>query len=409
MRKNGIDKEMKQIEGGVCAPKGFSANGIHCGIRKNKKKKDLALIVCDRRAATACVYTKNLVKGAPILVTQKHVADGYSRAVIVNSGNANTCNADGIEIAEGMCALVEKHCGIPAGDVVVASTGVIGQKLSLEPIAAGMENLVGGLGNASENNVFAAEAIMTTDTVSKQLAYEFRLGDVTCKIGAICKGVGMLCPNMATMLCVVLTDAMLDQKLWQEMFSRSVNLTFNRVSVDGDTSTNDTILGLANGASGVTLTADDAAVLEKELTDILKVTAHMLVKDGEGATKVLRITVTGADSDRDAEQVARTVGNSQLVKTAMYGMDANWGRIIAAVGRAGVPMKPEDVSVSLCGVELFRNGQPLGGDFDAALEAPLKERLIPVDISVGVGPGTFTLETADLSVGYVKLNSDYRS
>ena len=193
------------------------------------------------------------------------------------------------------------------------------------------------------------------------------------------------------------------------MFRRAADATFNRVSVDGDTSTNDTILGLANGASGVTLTADDAAVLEKELTDILKVTAHMLVKDGEGATKVLRITVTGADSDRDAEQVARTVGNSQLVKTAMYGMDANWGRIIAAVGRAGVPMKPEDVSVSLCGVELFRNGQPLGGDFDAALEAPLKERLIPVDISVGVGPGTFTLETADLSVGYVKLNSDYRS
>ena len=194
---------LKQIEGGVCAPKGFRANGVHCGIRKNKIKKDLALIVAEKRCACAGVYTSNLVKGAPILVTQKHLLDGYAQAVVVNSGNANTCNANGIEIAEGMCALVERYTGVAASDVVVASTGVIGQKLSLEPIAGGMDELVKGLGC---NSAAAAEAIMTTDTVKKEIAFSFELGGKQCRIGAICKGVGMICPNMATMLMFVTTD-----------------------------------------------------------------------------------------------------------------------------------------------------------------------------------------------------------
>ena len=224
------------------------------------------------------------------------------------------------------------------------------------------------------------------------------------------KGAGMICPNMATMLCVVLTDAIVDPAKWQALFARCADKTFNRVSVDGDTSTNDTILALANGASNVAMaTPEDEHIFEEALTDILHTTAHMLVKDGEGATKVMIIHVHGAATDRDAEQVARTVGHSQLVKTAIYGRDANWGRIVAAVGRSGVTMKPEDVSVVLCGVELFRNGQPLGGNFDAALEGPLQEENIPIDICIGEGCGSYTLEASDLSVGYVKLNSDYRS
>ena len=389
-------------------PRGFKAGTAAAGF-KAQGRDDLGIILSDRDAVVAGLFTLNVFKASPVMVCKDILRRfGKARAIIANSGQANACTGEeGIARCHETQRMVAGPLGISPDAVMPMSTGVIGDQLKMDLWEKAVPALIKSIGSRDAEGF--TRAFMTTDTFPKFTSREVRVSGGTIRLTTMAKGAGMICPNMATMLCVVLTDAMLDQKLWQEMFSRSVNLTFNRVSVDGDTSTNDTILGLANGASGVTLTADDAAVLEKELTDILKVTAHMLVKDGEGATKVLRITVTGADSDRDAEQVARTVGNSQLVKTAMYGMDANWGRIIAAVGRAGVPMKPEDVSVSLCGVELFRNGQPLGGDFDAALEAPLKERLIPVDISVGVGPGTFTLETADLSVGYVKLNSDYRS
>ena len=390
------------------APKGFRFATACAGFRK-EGRADLALLVSDVPAVAAGTFTQNRFPAAPVLVAKAMLAERpAARAVVINSGQANACTGDeGMRNCRTTQELVAGALGLEASDILPASTGVIGAQLKMDLWEKAAPALAANLGKATPEDF--ARAIMTTDAFHKISHREVSLPGGVVKLVGMAKGAGMICPNMATMLSVVLCDAQVEASVWQKMLRDAVDLTFNRVSVDGDTSTNDTILGLANGASGVTLTADDAAVLEKELTDILKVTAHMLVKDGEGATKVLRITVTGADSDRDAEQVARTVGNSQLVKTAMYGMDANWGRIIAAVGRAGVPMKPEDVSVSLCGVELFRNGQPLGGDFDAALEAPLKERLIPVDISVGVGPGTFTLETADLSVGYVKLNSDYRS
>ena len=415
MRKNGIDKEMKQIEGGVCAPKGFSANGIHCGIRKNKKKKDLALIVCDRRAATACVYTKNLVKGAPILVTQKHVADGYSRAVIVNSGNANTCNADGIEIAEGMCALVEKHCGIPAGDVVVASTGVIGQKLSLEPIAAGMENLVGGLGNASENNVFAAEAIMTTDTVSKQLAYEFRLGDVTCKIGAICKGVGMLCPNMATMLMFITTDVNITPQMLQKALSSDVKDSLNMVSVDRDTSTNDTLCIMASGEAGNALIDRTDTEYKKFCRALHEVTTAMCKKiaaDGEGATKLIECTVRGAKSKQVARTVAKSVVCSNLLKAAIFGADANWGRVLWAIGYSGAAVDVNKIGVAFVSaagkIEVCEDGR--GIDFsEAAAKKILFEKEIGIEIELHDGNYSSVGWGCDLTYEYVHINGDYRS
>ena len=349
MRKNGVNKEMKPIEGGVCAPLGFKANGIHCGIRKIKSKKDLALILCKKRAATACVYTTNLVKGAPIIVTQKHVEDGYARAVIVNSGNANTCNADGIEIADGMCALVEKHCGIPASDVVIASTGVIGQKLSLEPIAGGMKELVEGLESTSVGSLAAAEAIMTTDTVPKELAYEFQLGEIKCHIGAICKGVGMLCPNMATMLMFITTDVSISPEMLQKALSCDVSETFNMVSVDGDTSTNDMVTVLANGMAGNTEINADGADFEVFMQALNTVTVYLcrcIAGDGEGATKLLECKVTGAATSRIAKTVAKSVICSSLTKAAMFGADANWGRVLCAIGYSGADVDVAKIDVA---------------------------------------------------------------
>ena len=278
---------MEKIQGGVCAAKGFRANGVHCGIRKNKSKLDLSLIVSDVRCAAACVYTQNLVKGAPILVTKEHVADGYARAVVCNSGNANTCNADGVEIAEGMCALVEQYTGVPAADVVVASTGVIGQPLSLEPIAAGMPALAAGLGEHSDE---AAQGIMTTDTVEKQIAYRFVLGGKECRIGAIGKGVGMINPNMATMLIFVTTDAAVSPAMLQKALSADVQDSFNMVSVDGDTSTNDMVALLANGLAGNAEIAEeneDFAAFCEALHAVTTDLCRKIAKDGEGATKLL--------------------------------------------------------------------------------------------------------------------------
>ena len=305
---------MKKIEGGVCAPVGFRANGVHCGIRKNKTKRDLSLIVSDVRAAAACVYTQNLVKGAPIRVTKRHVADGYAQAIVCNSGNANTCNADGEEIAEGMCALVEGQTGIPAADVVVASTGVIGQPLSLEPIRAGMPSLAEGL--SEDGSLFAAQGIMTTDTVDKQIAYSFTLGGKECRIGAIGKGVGMINPNMATMLIFITTDASISPEMLQKALSADVKDSFNMVSVDGDTSTNDMVCVLANGmAENETVTASgkDFTVFRKALNKVTTALCRSIAKDGEGATKLLECKVTGAKS----RQAARTVAKSILQRTAL--------------------------------------------------------------------------------------------
>ena len=403
---------LKEIAGGVCAPKGFKANGIHCGIRKNKVKKDLALIVSDVRCHVACVYTTNLVKGAPILVTQKNVSDGFAQAVIVNSGNANTCNADGVEIAEKMCKLVEEYTGVSAKDVVIGSTGVIGQPLSVEPIAAGMPSLVAGLG---ANSDAAAEAIMTTDTVRKQIAFSFLLDGKECHIGAICKGVGMICPNMATMLMFITTDAAISSAMLQKAISADVADSLNMLSVDRDTSTNDTLCVMASGLAGnaeITEENADYAAFCEALHAVTTNKKKKLAADGEGATKLIECRVQGAGSKQDARIAAKSVINSNLVKAAMFGADANWGRVLCALGYSGAKLDPDRVDVvfrSAAGsVEVCKNGRGVAFSEETAKKV-LSEKEIVIDVSLGDGNFDATAWGCDLTYDYVKINGDYRT
>ena len=404
---------MKTIPGGVCAAKGFQASGVHCGIRKNHGKKDLALIVSETVASAAAVYTTNLVKGAPLTVTKQHIADGTAQAVICNSGNANTCNANGIEIAEGMCALVEKATGIAAGDVIVASTGVIGQPLDLAPIAAGMDQLKAEL--SPDGSASAAAAIMTTDTVMKETAVEFTLGGKTCRLGGIAKGSGMIHPNMATMLVFLTTDAAIAPAMLQKALKSDVADTFNMVSVDGDTSTNDMVSILANGMAGnAEITADDAdfAVFMKALNTVTMYLCRSIAGDGEGATRLLECSVSGAKDIPTAKTVAKSVICSSLVKAAMFGADANWGRILCAIGYSGADVDVNKVDVafrSAAGeVVVCRDGA--GVEFsEETAKAVLLEKEIEIVIALHSGEGNATAWGCDLTYDYVKINGDYRT
>ena len=403
---------IQQIAGGVCAPKGFRANGVHCGIRKNKVKKDLALIVADKRCATACAYTRNLVKGAPILVTKKNVADGYAQAVIVNSGNANTCNANGVEIAEAMCALVERSTGLPQGDGVGAATGVIGPQLSHDPIAAGMEELTKGLG---DNSTAAAEAIMTTDTVKKEIAFTFTLGGVPCTIGAIAKGVGMICPNMATLLMFVTTDAAISPAMLQKAVSADVKTSLNMLSVDADTSTNDTLCVMASGLAGNREIVSDGADLRafrRALHTVTSALCRMLAADGEGATKLIECRVRGAKSQKDANLAAKSVIGSNLVKAAMFGADANWGRVLCALGYSGADLNVDAIDVAFSSaagsIVVCKDGRGIGFSEEDAKRI-LSEKEIVIDVSAGGGRYKATAWGCDLTYDYVKINGDYRT
>lgn len=407
------ESNMKKIEGGVCAPAGFKANGVHCGIRKNKAKRDLSLIVSDVRCAAACVYTQNLVKGAPIAVTKEHVKDGYAQAIVCNSGNANTCNADGVEIAEGMCGLVEKYAHIPAEDVVVASTGVIGQPLSLEPIESGMGELVNGLSDLG--SLYAAQGIMTTDTVDKQIAYSFQIGGRECKIGAIGKGVGMICPNMATMLIFITTDAAITPAMLQKALSADVKDSFNMVSVDGDTSTNDMVCVLANGMAGnepISATGKEFNAFRKALSKVTTNLCRRIAKDGEGATKLLECKVAGAKNKAAAKTVAKSVIKSSLFKAAMFGADANWGRVLCAIGYAGADVDISKIDVdfkSRAGtIAVCRGGSGVPFSEDEAKKV-LSQGEIEVLISLGDGNGKAVAWGCDLTYEYVKINGDYRT
>ena len=402
---------MKNINGGICAAKGFKAAGICCGIRK-KDKNDLALILSEKRAATACVYTLNLVKGAPIYATQNNVADGYAQAVIVNSGNANTCNANGMEIAEGMCSLVEKHAGIAASDVVVASTGVIGQPLSLTPIESGMPNLVASLGDDSDG---AAVAIMTTDLMKKEIAFEFELSGHTCHIGGIAKGSGMIHPNMATMLVFITTDAAISPAMLQKALSADVKESFNMVSVDGDTSTNDTVAVLANGMAGnpeITDENADYAIFCEALAAVTQYLCKCIAKDGEGATKMIECSVSGAIDKENAIKLAKSVICSPLVKSAMFGSDANWGRVLCALGYAGAALDVDKVSVSFKSsagvVAVCENGRGIPFSEETA-KSILSEDEIIIDVVLGDGNAGAVAWGCDLTYDYVKINGDYRT
>ena len=403
---------MKQIPGGVCAAKGFTASGVHCGIRKNKTKKDLALIFSEKKANAACVYTTNLVKGAPITVTKNNVANGCAQAAICNSGNANTCNANGIEIAEEMCALISKELNIEATDIIVASTGVIGQTLDITPIAEGIPSLVKELKADSED---AAAAIMTTDTVPKCISYSFDIGGVECKIGGIAKGSGMIHPNMATMLVFVTTDCAISAEMLQKALSEDVKDSFNMVSVDGDTSTNDMVSVMANGMAGnEEITAEGEAFDEfcKALNAVTTYLCRMIAGDGEGATKLLECIVTGANSKETAVTVSKSVICSSLFKAAMFGADANWGRVLCAIGYSGADVDVNKVDVafkSAAGeVAVCKNGAGIDFSEEIAKEV-LSEKEIQVLIELNSGDASATAWGCDLTYDYVKINGDYRT
>ena len=389
-------------------PKGFRASSAQAGF-KAPNRYDLGLIVSDRPAQVAALFTTNVFCAAPVQVCREVVRErGVARAVVANSGQANACTGEeGLANCRETRRLVAEITGIAPEEVLTLSTGVIGAQLRMDRWRAAMPELKANLGTRDAEGF--TRAFMTTDAFPKYAVREVTLSGGTVRLAGMAKGAGMICPNMATMLSVVLCDAEVEGAVWQAMFGRAVNATFNRVSVDGDTSTNDTVLGLANGASGVTASGDDAATLETALTDILGQLAYMLVKDGEGATKVMHIRVEGAASDAEAETIARTVGHSQLVKTAIYGKDANWGRIVAAVGRSGATVRPDALVLTLCGIERFRNEQPVNDDAEDRLYELLQGNDVDIHISLGVGQGAYTLLASDLSHDYVTLNSDYRS
>ena len=404
---------MKLITGGVCAAKGFTAGGIHCGIRKNHTKKDLAMVFSSVSASAAAVYTTNLVKGAPLTVTKEHLKSGKARAVICNSGNANTCNADGIEIAEAMCAETAKVLGISPAEVIVASTGVIGQSLDLTPIKAALPALASSLSETGGDD--AAAAIMTTDTVDKQAAVEFTLGGKTCRLGGMAKGSGMIHPNMATMLVFITTDAAISPEMLRKALSSDVQETFNMVSVDGDTSTNDMVTVMASGLAGneeITAEGPDFARFMKALNTVTMQLCRMIAGDGEGATKLLECAVTGAPDRETARTTAKSVICSSLVKAAMFGADANWGRILCAIGYSGAAVDVTRIDVAFRSakgeITVCRDGAGVPFSEEKAKEI-LLEKEIDILISLNDGEAEAVAWGCDLTYDYVKINGDYRT
>lgn len=403
---------MKQIKGGVCAPKGFQAAGIHCGIRKNREKKDLALIVADRDCAAAACYTKNRVKAAPVYLTMEHLQNGTARAIICNSGNANACAPNGRENAERMCVCTANALGISPEDVVCASTGVIGEELPVAPIESAMDALVEAL---AQDGDAAATAILTTDTVKKEYAFEFELDGVPVRIAGMAKGSGMIHPNMGTMLAFLTTDASIASNLLQEMLSHAVTRTFNRVSIDGDTSTNDMAVILASGAAGNAAIIPGSAAYQTLLGAIQAVCQYLacaIARDGEGATKLVSCTVAGALSEDDAVVFAKSVIGSSLVKAAMFGADANWGRVICAMGYAGLALDPATVSISFGSkagkIDVCRAGAGLPFDEEIAKKILIEDE-VEIFATLAAGDASATAWGCDLTYDYVKINGDYRT
>ena len=398
-------ENFKLIPGGICAPAGFSAAGVHCGIRHNHSKLDLALIKADVRCAGAGCYTTNKVYGAPITVDREHLKDGYAQAIVVNSGNANTCAPNGIELAKETCEIVAKELGISADDVLPSSTGVIGQAMSIEPFAKGIPEAAAKLAATEAGSHDAATAIMTTDTHSKEVSIEFTIGGKTCRMGAIAKGSGMIHPNMATMLLFITTDAKVEPAVLQAALSSVVPATFNQISVDGDTSTNDTVLLLASGLSGAEVqpgTADYDTFVAA-LTQVAEQLSRELAGDGEGATKLLECIVTGAPDLLTARAVSKSVIHSALFKAAMFGEDANWGRVLCAIGYT-----PGDFDISKTAVRLKSKAGEVFVSEDEAAKV-LKEDEIQILVDLGSGDFTAKAWGCDLTYDYVKINGDYRT
>ena len=397
----------------VCFPKGFKANGIHCGVRKNRTKKDLALIYSETPCSAAAVYTLNKVKGAPINVTKQNLEEGIAQAMLCNSGNANTCNANGIEIAQGMCDLCADSLKINASDIIIASTGVIGEVLSLEPFETHMDQLVAGL--SAQNGSEACEAIMTTDTVKKEFVTSFMINDIECRLGIMVKGSGMIHPNMATMLAFVTTDVNISPAMLKQALSEVVQDTFNMVSVDGDTSTNDMLSIMANGAAqneAITCANEAYQLFKKALYDVCVAASRAMAKDGEGATKLLTAVVTQAPDVKTAKIAAKSVITSSLFKAAMFGKDANWGRILCALGYCEADFDITKVDVTFRSgagsVAVCKNGAGCGFNENDALTILAEDEII-IAIDLNQGNAQATAWGCDLTYDYVKINGDYRT
>lgn len=416
--------EMKIIDGGVCAPKGFKANGVYCGIKKPAEqspdsaavhKNDLGMIVSDSMCTCAAVYTTNKVKGAPIIVTKSNLekTGNLAKAVIVNSKNANTCNADGVQKAEKMCELAANELGIKPEEVIVASTGVIGQVLPIEPIETGIKPLVAGL--SYTGNEAAATAIMTTDTVKKEYAVEFTAGGKTCRVGGMAKGSGMIHPNMATTLNFITSDISISANMLQAALDDIVKVTYNCLSIDGDTSTNDMVSVMANGLAEnekITDDGEDYKNFKSALYEVMMNLTKMLAKDGEGASKMIECECKGCPDKDTAITVAKSVVGSTLFKCAVFGEDANWGRILCAVGYAPAEFDINKVDVDIKSefgeIAVCRNGAGVDFSEEKAAEV-LKSDEIYVIINLNAGDGSAKAWGCDLTYDYVKINGDYRT
>lgn len=405
---------IKTINGGITAPKGFLASGIHCGLKKNKEMKDLALIYSELPCYAAGVFTSNKVKGAPIYISKEHLSNKKAQAVIINSGNANTCNGDdGLGKAKKMTSVAATSLNIATEDVLVASTGVIGVPLDIELIEAFIPSLAKCL--SKEGSGDASSAIMTTDTFKKELAIEVTIGGKAVTLGSMSKGSGMIEPNMCTMLAFVTTDVNISPELLEEALTKTAKVSYNRVSVDGDTSTNDTLFILANGLAQnpiINTKNDDYYAFVEALEYLNVYLAKKIAQDGEGATKLIECKIIGADNEEHALLLSKSVINSSLVKTAIFGCDANWGRILCALGYAKVDFDPEKVNVyfeSIAGsIIVCKNGSSVGFDEDIALKI-LQEKEILIKIELNLGDFELSTWGCDLSYDYVKINGDYRS
>ena len=402
---------MEIINGGVLAAKGFKASGVHCGIRKNKDKKDIALIYSEKKCNAAATYTKNLVKGAPLVVTKNHISDGYAQAIICNSGNANTCNINGMDIANETCKLLADALNINENDIVIASTGVIGQEMDIEPFKRGIPMLVSELDKGTSQD--ANHAIMTTDTKEKTIAVRFEIDGVECHIGGIAKGSGMISPNMATMLLFVTTDCNISSKLLQEALSEDILDSFNMVSVDGDTSTNDMVTVLANGMAGnKEVDKKTLPIFKEALSLVTKTLCKMIAADGEGASRSLTCALTGAKTKEQARVIAKSVISSNLLKCAIFGSDANWGRVLCAIGYTLEDIDVLKIDVAFRSakgvIPVCKNG--LGVPFsEEDAKKVLLEKEIFVDVNLNQGNYSAEAFGCDLTYEYVKINGDYRS
>ncbi len=397
--------ERKKLASGVTAPQGFLAGGMACGIKKNIP--DLGLLVSEEEATVAGVFTTNLVKAAPVLVSAQQAKRGKARGIVVNSGNANACTGDrGIQDAWTMVEATAKALGLTREEVLVCSTGVIGEPLPMDAITKGIESLVQKV-NREGSEAFA-QAIMTTDSFPKSTAREVTTPQGTFRIGGAAKGAGMIHPHMATMLAFITTDLEVSPSLLQEALKAAVDHSFNRITVDGDTSTNDTVLAMANGASGIKGEGPVLEAFQEALKDLCQELAHMIVRDGEGATKVVKILVTGALTLQEAEKAARRLANSLLVKTALYGEDPNWGRLAAAVGSSGATLDPSRLKILIGDVEIVREGLGIPQAEETAHQI-MRKREYTITLDLGVGKEEYWVWTCDLTYDYIRINAEYRS